>query len=63
MPGDANAPVAAYRGYGTPHRHGAYQFIKASAPYQTEGDRYPALAALVDRMKQIPAYAESRWTG
>ncbi len=41
----------------------AYQFIKASAPYQTEGDRYPALAALVARMKQIPAYAESRWQG
>ncbi len=41
----------------------AYQYIETSAPYQTEGDRYPALAALVARMKQIPAYAESRWQG
>ncbi len=41
----------------------AYQFIKASAPYQMEGGGYPSLADLVARMKDIPAYAESRWRG
>ncbi len=32
----------------------AYQFIKISAPYQVEEGRYPALAALVERMNLNP---------
>ncbi len=41
----------------------AYQFIKGAAPYLMEGGGYPALAALVERIKPLPAYDASRWRG